>query len=47
LLVSCAAESVDAVLAAFHADGFSQAAVIGEMNIGLTDLGHEKVTVRG
>ena len=47
LLVSCAAESVEAVLAAFHADGFSDATVIGEMCIGLTDLGHEKVTVRG
>lgn len=34
LLVSCAPESVDAVLAAFHADGFGHAAVIGEMHAG-------------
>lgn len=34
LLVSCAPESVDAVLAAFNADGFSQAAVIGLMQAG-------------
>jgi selenide, water dikinase len=33
LLVSCAPESVDAVLAAFHADAFSEAAVIGEMQL--------------
>ncbi len=34
LLVSCAPESADAVLAAFHADGFSQAAVIGSLQAG-------------
>lgn len=34
LLVSCAPESVDAVLAAFNADGFNRAAVIGGMQIG-------------
>jgi selenide,water dikinase len=34
LLVSCAPESADAVLAAFKADGFNQAAVIGSMQIG-------------
>jgi selenide,water dikinase len=31
LLVSCAPEAVDEVLAIFRADGFNQAAVIGEM----------------
>jgi selenide,water dikinase len=34
LLVSCAPESVDDVLAIFHADGFDHAAVIGEMTDG-------------
>ena len=34
LLVSCAPESVDEVLAIFHADGFDHAAVIGEMTDG-------------
>lgn len=34
LLVSCAAESVDDVLALFRDEGFAQAAVIGEMNAG-------------
>ncbi len=34
LLVACAADTVDAVLAAFHADGFDQAAVIGRMAAG-------------
>jgi len=34
LLVSCAPESVDAVLAAFNADGFSQAKAIGVMQAG-------------
>jgi selenide,water dikinase len=29
--VSCAPESVDEVLAIFRADGFNEAAVIGEM----------------
>jgi selenide, water dikinase len=32
LLVACAAEAADAVLAAFRADGFDQAAVIGQMD---------------
>lgn len=40
LLVSCAQESVDAVLAAFNADGFSHAAIIGAMQ-----TGDAKVTV--
>ncbi|ACR30806.2 selenide, water dikinase SelD [Burkholderia glumae] len=31
LLVACAPDTVDAVLACFHADGFAQAAVIGEL----------------
>lgn len=31
LLVACAPDSVDEVLACFHADGFAQAAVIGEL----------------
>jgi selenide,water dikinase len=31
LLVSCAPESADEVLALFHADGFGDARVIGEM----------------
>ena len=34
LLVSCAAESADAVLEAFNADGFNQAAIIGWMRSG-------------
>ena len=34
LLVSCAPESVDAVLAAFNADGFNNAVVIGSMQTG-------------
>lgn len=34
LLVSCAPESVEAVLAAFNADGFNNAAVIGHMQTG-------------
>jgi selenide, water dikinase len=34
LLVSCAPESVEAVLAAFHADGFDHAAVIGTLQAG-------------
>lgn len=38
LLVSCAPESVTAVLAAFHADGFSQATVIGEISIGRAQI---------
>jgi len=41
LLVSCAPESVDAVLVAFNADGFGQAAVIGVMQ-----AGNVQVTVR-
>ena len=35
LLVSCSAESVDTVLAMFQSDGFSQAAVIGNMQLPL------------
>ncbi len=35
LLVACAPEVVDAVLACFHADGFAQAAVIGEFADGV------------
>jgi len=34
LLVACAADSVDKVLSLFHAQGFAQAAVIGELNAG-------------
>jgi selenide,water dikinase len=34
LLVSCAAESVDEVLALFRREGFAHAAVIGEMAAG-------------
>jgi selenide,water dikinase len=34
LLVSCTPETVDAVLAAFNADGFNHAAVIGTMQTG-------------
>jgi selenide,water dikinase len=34
LLVSCAPETVDAVLAAFNADGFNRAAVIGSLHSG-------------
>lgn len=38
LLVSCAPESVDAVLAAFNADGFSQAKAIGTMQAGTAQV---------
>jgi len=34
LLVSCSPDSVDAVLDIFHADGFGEARVIGEMRVG-------------
>ncbi|MDO9217542.1 MAG: AIR synthase-related protein, partial [Lacisediminimonas sp.] len=34
LLVSCAAEAVDSVLAVFREGGFEQAAVIGTMQAG-------------
>jgi selenide,water dikinase len=34
LLVACAADSVDEVLSLFHAQGFAQAAVIGEISAG-------------
>ncbi len=34
LLVSCAPDAAHAVLAAFHADGFSQAAIIGQLQAG-------------
>ncbi len=40
LLVSCAPESLDAIVAAFNADGFSQATVIGSVQ-----TGSPKVTV--
>jgi selenide,water dikinase len=36
LLVACAADAADAVLEAFRADGFEQAAAIGYMNGGST-----------
>jgi selenide,water dikinase len=34
LLIACAAEAVDDVLACFRTDGFSRAAVIGELGAG-------------
>jgi selenide,water dikinase len=34
LLVSCAADAVDKVLALFHNAGFADAAVVGEMSVG-------------
>jgi selenide,water dikinase len=34
LLVSCAPEAVDAVLAIFHNEGFGHAAVVGRMETG-------------
>ena len=34
LLVACAKDAVDTVLAVFHAQGFARAAVIGEMSQG-------------
>jgi selenide,water dikinase len=41
LLVSCAPDSVDEVLALFHREGFGEAAVIGSMQAGAP-----KVSVR-
>jgi selenide,water dikinase len=38
LLVACAAEAADAVLAAFRADGFAEAAVIGRLTEGAARL---------
>jgi selenide,water dikinase len=38
LLVACAAETAEEVLAAFRADGFDQAAVIGRMEVGAARL---------
>jgi selenide,water dikinase len=38
LLVACAPESAEAVLAAFHVDGFDCAAVVGEMRTGPAQL---------
>jgi selenide,water dikinase len=38
LLVSCSADSVDAVLAAFREDGFAQAAVVGRVQAGPAGL---------
>jgi len=34
LLVACAPQAVDEVLAAFHADGFASACVIGKVSAG-------------
>lgn len=44
LLVACAAEAADQVLAAFRADGFEQAAVIGSMGDTMTDTPRLVVT---
>jgi len=38
LLVSCAPQAVDAVLAAFHADGFAEAAVVGTLQAGAAEI---------
>ena len=38
LLVSCAPEAVDAVLAAFQADGFAEAAVVGTLQPGAAEI---------
>ena len=38
LLVSCAAEALDDVLAIFRAEGFAQAAVIGRVEAGAPGL---------
>jgi selenide,water dikinase len=38
LLVACSPDSVDDVLAAFRADGFGQAAVVGRMAAGPAGL---------
>jgi len=38
LLVSCSPQCVDQVLAAFHADGATDAAIIGEMQAGTTQV---------
>jgi selenide,water dikinase len=38
LLVACSRDSVDAVLAAFHADGFAEAAVVGALSAGLAQV---------
>ena len=38
LLVSCAPEAVEQVLAIFRAEGFAEAAVIGEMQAGTTGV---------
>ena len=38
LLVSCTPESVGAVLAAFHADGFAEAAVVGTLQAGAAEI---------
>ncbi len=38
LLVSCAPDTVDQVLALFHAEGFEAARVIGRMEAGATGL---------
>lgn len=38
LLVSCAPEAVGTVLAAFHADGFAEAAVVGTLQAGAAEI---------
>jgi selenide,water dikinase len=38
LLVACAADSVDKVLSLFHAQGFAEAAVIGELSTGIPGI---------
>lgn len=40
LLVSCAPEAADAVLRAFHGDGFAQAAIVGRMQACSPGQGH-------
>jgi selenide,water dikinase len=39
LLVACAPSAVEEVLAAFHADGFGAACVIGQMEAGVAQVG--------
>jgi selenide,water dikinase len=45
LLVACSAEVVDEVMAIFHAQGFRQAAVIGEM-VEIGGAGAAKLVLR-
>ena len=42
LLVACSPDSVDEVLAAFRADGFAEAAVVGRMRAGSAGLDVER-----